>query len=132
MTPEKVLDEWRKLATFDARKLFWPDGTPKAITDLDDDTAAAIVGLDTVTVGNADMGIGQILKFKLASKQAALDSIAKHFGMFVDRQEITGRNGGPIETAVGNADELARRIAFMLQNAAPEVPALPPPAQEFP
>jgi phage terminase small subunit len=128
MTPGKVLDEWRKLATFDVRKLYHGDGTPRAIHDLDDDTAAAIVGLDCVMVGNEDRGVGQVLKYKLASKQAALDSIAKHFGMFVDRTEHSGPGGGPIQIA-GDPDEMARRLAFFLSRVAEKET---PPKLEFP
>lgn len=38
------------------------------------------------------------LSFKLHDKKGALDSIAKHLGMFVERLEHTGKDGGPIET----------------------------------
>ena len=111
ITPERVVEEFQKLALFDVRKLYHGDGTPKAITDLDDDTAAAIVGLDAVMVGNADMGVGQVLKYKLASKQSALESLAKIFGMqSPERIEHSGPNGGPIE--VVDPAETARRVAF--------------------
>lgn len=111
ITPERVVEEFQKLALFDVRKLYHGDGTPKAITDLDDDTAAAIVGLDSVMVGNADLGVGQVLKYKLASKQSALESLAKIFGMHAaDRVEHSGPNGGPIE--VVDPAETARRVAF--------------------
>ena len=33
------------------------------------------------------------MRIKLADKKGALDSIGKHLGMFVDRQEITGKDG---------------------------------------
>jgi phage terminase small subunit len=35
------------------------------------------------------------IRFKLASKQAALDSIGKHLGMFVER--VAGADGGPVQ-----------------------------------
>jgi phage terminase small subunit len=38
------------------------------------------------------------VKFKLGDKRAALVDIGKHLGMFKDRIEHTGKNGGPIET----------------------------------
>jgi hypothetical protein len=40
-----------------------------------------------------DYGEGQ---FKLADKLHALDSVAKHLGMFTERHEVTGKDGGPI------------------------------------
>ena len=36
------------------------------------------------------------ISFKLHDKRGALDSIAKHLGMFVEKKEITGKDGGPI------------------------------------
>ncbi len=42
----RVLLEASRIALFDPRKLFRDDGTPKPICELDDDTAAALAGLD--------------------------------------------------------------------------------------
>ena len=36
------------------------------------------------------------ISFKLHDKRGALDSIARHLGMFVEKKEITGKDGGPI------------------------------------
>lgn len=36
------------------------------------------------------------ISFKLHDKKGALDSIAKHLGMFVEKREVTGAGGGPI------------------------------------
>ncbi len=43
------------------------------------------------------------VKFKLANKQAALDSLAKHLGMFIERTEITGAGGGPIQVSIAES-----------------------------
>jgi phage terminase small subunit len=40
------------------------------------------------------------ISFKLHDKRGALDSIARHLGMFTERIEHTGKDGGPIQTAV--------------------------------
>jgi phage terminase small subunit len=58
------------------------------------------------------------VKFKLSDKRAALVDIGKHLGMFKERIEHSGPNGGPIETkdsaasAVISAklDEIAARL----------------------
>jgi len=42
----------------------------------------------------------EIIEFKLWDKMAALDKLGRYRGMFVDRQEITGANGGPLELLV--------------------------------
>ncbi len=92
VTVEKVLKEYCKLAFFDPRNLFNENGQPKEITELDSDTAACIAGLDVAENydfnGEEKEFIGYTKKYKLADKRAALDSIAKHLGMFVDKKEV--------------------------------------------
>lgn len=98
ITQDRVLSELAKIGFFDVRKLFHGDGTPKAITDLDDETAAAVSGLDVANIGNADTGIGQVLKYKLADKRAALVDIGRHLGMFPGKLDLThaAPGGGPV------------------------------------
>jgi phage terminase small subunit len=57
------------------------------------------------------------IKFKLHDKRAALVDIGKHLSMFSEKVELTGKNGGPIETKEVSNLELARRIAFILKQA---------------
>lgn len=86
ITVERVLAEYAKLAFFDPRKLFRDDGSPKAICDLDDETAGALAGLDVQETfegeGNNKEFVGYTKKYKLANKQTALDSLAKYLKMF--------------------------------------------------
>ena len=100
ITQDRVLQEFARLGFFDPRKLFNADGSPKDITDLDDDTAAAVAGLEVMEVyegrGDDRAFVGYVKKYKLADKKGALDSLAKHLGMFIERHEHTGRDGGPI------------------------------------
>ena len=86
ITAERVLTEYSRLAFLDIRKAFDADGNLIPIHQLDDDTAAAIAGIDIVE-NQAGASIGpdgiQVVdsytkKFKLADKKAALDSLAKH------------------------------------------------------
>lgn len=90
ITQERVLLEFAKIAFFDPRKLFDRDGHLRPIHELDADTASVIAGLDVVSIGNDDTGEGQITKLKFNSRQAALDSIGRHLGMFKDKIEING------------------------------------------
>lgn len=93
VTQAMVLNELRKLAFFDIRKLYDDTGNPKSIGELDDDTAAAITGLDAVNIGNSDSGIGSVLKYKLADKKGALELFGKHLKLWTDKSEVTV-NGG--------------------------------------
>src|SRR4051794_31695088 len=46
VTVDQVVDEYRKLAFLDIRKIFDEEGNLRPIHELDDDTAAAIAGLE--------------------------------------------------------------------------------------
>jgi len=101
VTVERVVAEYAKLGFFDPRNLFRADGTPKPIAELDDDTAAALTGLDVQEVyegsGEDRKFVGYTKKYKLTDKKSALDSMAKYLGMFTEKIEHTGKDGGPIE-----------------------------------
>lgn len=111
LTAERVLQEVSRLAFFDIRKLVDNTGRPKAISELDDDTAAALIGLDVVNIGNEDKGVGEVLKFKMADKKGALDMAMRHLGLLKDKVEVTGKDGAPLEAS---PNDLARRVAFIL------------------
>jgi phage terminase small subunit len=86
-----VLRALSRIAFFDVRKLFEVDGTPKRITDLDDATAAAVVGVDVVTVGNREVGYGKVMRVKLADKVRALELLGRHLGLFAEMSfEVKG------------------------------------------
>lgn len=78
VTVEKVLQEAARLAFADVRKLYRPDGTLIPIHELDDDIAAAITGVDVVESGDKVL----TKKYKLADKNAAIERLFKHLGMY--------------------------------------------------
>lgn len=82
VTVERVIREIARIGFFDIRKLVNPDGTPKPLHELDDDTAAAIAGLEVARVGNDLVGVGEVLKFKIADKNSALEKLGRHLGAF--------------------------------------------------
>lgn len=83
---ERVLKEIARLALFDPRRLFNDDGSPKPINELDDDTAAALAGLDVHEEyeghGDDRVFVGYTKKYKIADKNAALEKLAKHLGLY--------------------------------------------------
>ena len=132
ITRERVMEEYAKLAFFDVRKLFDAKGEIIPIHKLDADTAAAIAGFEMdalIDKGEKDEE-GKVIrpaallefvkKFKISDKKGALDSIAKMMGYMVDKHEVTGKDGGPIETNELSDTEAARRLAFILARAAKE------------
>ena len=90
VTVERVVREFARLAFVDVRKLVNEDGTPKKLHELDEDTARAVAGVDIVTQGNAELGVGQVTKYKLADKRASLADLGRFLKMFVDRVEVSG------------------------------------------
>ena len=85
LTVERVLLEAMRLAFFDIRKLTDADGNPIPINQLDDDTAAAIQGLELATerVRGDDEGAETVVrKYKIADKNAAVERLFKHLGLF--------------------------------------------------
>lgn len=82
----RVLLEASRIALFDPRKLFRDDGTPKPIAELDDDTAAALAGLDVHEEfegsGEDRVFVGYTKKYKVADKNAALEKLFKHHGLY--------------------------------------------------
>lgn len=94
LTEERVAREVARLSFFDPRKMFAADGRPLAITELDDDTAACIVGLDVLEeyagTGEDRILVGHVKKYKIADKNAALDKAAKILGLFKKDNEQPG------------------------------------------
>lgn len=91
ITQDRVLLEYARIAFFDPRKLFRSDGSPKPVEELDTDTAAALAGLEVREefegAGENRTFVGYTKKYKLANKLGALDSLAKHLGLFEPKEE---------------------------------------------
>jgi phage terminase small subunit len=103
----RVLKEIGRLAFFDPRKLLNADGTPKPIHELDDDTAAAVAGVEIVTKGNEDLGYADILKIKLADKSKNLEMLGRHLKLFTDKIEVDV--GGELAQRMKEARERTRQ-----------------------
>lgn len=92
-------------------------------SDLTREQAAAITEM---TVEDFKDGRGddardvRRVKFKLADKRSALVDLGKHLGMFKERVEHTGKDGGAIEfeqKVKEDADVVARSIAGLVERA---------------
>lgn len=82
ITQERVLQELSRLAFLDIRKAFKEDGSLRPLHELDDDTAAAIAGMEVVEIGGDGEAIGVTKKIKLSDKKGALELVMRHMGMF--------------------------------------------------
>ena len=95
VTADRVIQEYARIAFFDPRRLFQDDGKPKDISTLDDETAAALVGMDVAEeyegAGEDREFVGYTKKYKVADKLRALEALGKHLGIFDGRG---GQNAG--------------------------------------
>jgi len=82
ITQDRVLQEFSKISFFDPRKLYNDEGNLLPVHKLDADVAAAIGGVDVVCRKIGDIEIEITKKVKFIDKKGALDSLAKHLGMF--------------------------------------------------
>jgi phage terminase small subunit len=99
ITQDRVLTEIARLAFLDVRKLFDSGGRPKAIGELDDDTAAAISGIDVAQTKGERGRVGTVVtttKYRLADKRGALELLARHLGMLNDKMKLQGDADSPL------------------------------------
>lgn len=95
ITQERVLRELARIAFFDIRTLYNEDGTLKRPTELNDDAAAVLAGIDVVEM-QASAAIGEdgeiatlpmfTKKARVFDKGAALSLAMRHLGMLNDKQ----------------------------------------------
>lgn len=94
ITKDMVLKELSRVAFVDPRKLFDENGRPKDVTNLDDDTAAALASVDIFEEfdysGDEKELAGYTKKYKWIDKLRALEMLGKHLGMFTDKVHVEG------------------------------------------
>lgn len=120
-TIDSIFLELRKIgyANMDDYVVRKPDGT--IVVDFSKVGRDQMAAVSEVTVDEYQDGRGEDarpvkrVKFKLTDKRAALVDLGKHLGMFKEKVEHSGPDGGPIQ--VQDDMDLARRIAFMLASA---------------
>jgi phage terminase small subunit len=102
ITQDRVLQEYAKLAFLDPRRFYNEKGNLIPVHELDADVAAALAGMEIVTqrAGKDEDGNQEyedVKKIKFIDKKGALDSVARHLGMFNDKVALTGKDGGSID-----------------------------------
>ena len=97
--------EYAKISFFDPRRLYDGSGKLLPVHELDADVAAAIGGVDVAERSLGDDGSEFTKKIKFIDKKGALDSLAKHLGMF---SEKTSSND--------DADEAFKELGKRLPN----------------
>lgn len=116
VTVARVLQELSRLGFADFRQAFDERGNLLPPGQWDDAFAASIASIEVVTrelpgarKGKRGARVEYIHKIKAWDKNSALEKIAKHLGMFVDRIEHSGPSGGPIQTESRTWREVLRQ-----------------------
>ena len=84
VSKQKVISEIARLAFSDIRKYYTGDDQLKAITDLDDDEAAALLSVKMLEekIPGTDIVTGINKEIKLYDKLGALEKLARHLGLY--------------------------------------------------
>lgn len=88
LTPDRVLEELRRLAFSDIRELFDDKGNLRPLHTLTAEQAACIAGVEVV-IKNAKAGDNQtdtVHKIKIWDKNRTLEMLAKHFALLIEVQ----------------------------------------------
>jgi phage terminase small subunit len=103
ITQDRVLQELARLAFFDIRRLYNDDGTMKKPTELDDETAAGLAGIDVVESSETTMEEGELKvtplftrKAKGFDKKGALELCMRHLGMLNDKLQVDATVKGSV------------------------------------
>lgn len=90
ITQDMVLAEWAKLAFLDPRRFYDADGGLIPIQKLPAEVAAALAGVELTTERSKgeEPTVSDVSKIKFIDKKGALDSVARHLGMFNDKLEL--------------------------------------------
>ena len=96
VTPESVVAEIAKIAFADMET--YVQWGPKGVTLKDSEELPEGASEVVLEVSETTTKDGGTVRFKLHDKKGALDSLAKHLGILVEKHEVTGKDGGPIQT----------------------------------
>lgn len=113
VTQDRVLQELARLGFSDGRRLFDDKGKLRPVKEWSDEDAACISSIEVTRriVEPARNGkpavIDEVHKIKLWDKNAALAKVGQHLGMFVDRQQMLGPDGRPIDPRM--------QVAFIIE-----------------
>jgi len=113
ISTERVLQEYARIAFADLRCLVDDEGRPIPLQDLDDDTAAALAGVELEVMGDVDGPLKTTRhKYKIADKLKALEILAKRLKLFEDTHNVNLNGEVKVEMSL---NEKMRRTAFFLE-----------------
>lgn len=96
VTVERIVKELALIA-FGSKKAVMHWG-PKGVQLIDSDTLTDDQAALVAEVKETTSQTGGSLSLKTHDKVKALELLGRHVGMFIDKTELTGRNGVPLDT----------------------------------
>lgn len=108
---EIVIQELAKIARVNPIDVINPDTGEIKASSTDDVAAIASVRVKVTPTKNGDIVEREV---RMADKIKALELLGKHLGMFVDRKEVTGKDGGPIQLEAMTTEQREQRIQELL------------------
>lgn len=100
VTQDRVVQELARLGFSDLRGVF-RDGRLLPPEEWPDEVARAISAIKVTTRNVGEGEVEHVAEVKLWSKTEALVTLARHLGMLVDRQQVSGPGGGPLVICTG-------------------------------
>lgn len=97
ITQQKVLEELAKIGFANYGDFIEIDEEGRTTVDVKKLTKDQLAAISEMQVDTTKDG-RQRVRVKLHDKRAALMDIGKHLGMFREKLEVSGPNGGPIQT----------------------------------
>lgn len=92
VTVDEVLREMKRIAMVDVGEAFTQEGALKPLADMDPDVRRSIASIEVAELyeghGEERVRVGELRKVKFWDKKGALDSLAKHLGMYVERHQV--------------------------------------------
>lgn len=100
VSKQQLINELKKIAFFDIRKIYSDHNSLLDIKDFDDDSAGAVAGIEVDEIISQRETIGYTKKVKLHSKIAAIERVSRMLGYDEpSKSELTGPNGQPLQFA---------------------------------
>ncbi len=119
ITADSVLQELAFTAFLDPAGLFDKDGNLLNIYNMPEDVRRVIAGMDIYQKTTDEGSLCTTSKIKITDKLKALELLGRHFKMWTDKTEITGKEGKPLIVVGGPAkmdfDEWERKAKERLR-----------------
>jgi phage terminase small subunit len=108
LSAERVLNAIAQIAFGDVRGAFDDEGRLLLPSEWDDATAAAIAGIEVVTVSKGEGAVEHVAKIKREDRLKALDMLARHHSLYRDTLQVNIHDGRAERMAAMEAADKAR------------------------